>query len=136
MKNNTTKNKTTGTSNAQTALAELNAQIAELQARRVTLADPLKGRYAEMRAELANMETQIRELDPAWKPEPMKPKAETRIVEVLTANGQPMTAEQVGKELAGVFTNWKIKSTLKKRSTGPKAIFAVNDGRYSLKAAA
>jgi hypothetical protein len=47
MKNNTTKSKTTETNNAQSALAELNAQIAELQSRRVTLAEPLKARYAD-----------------------------------------------------------------------------------------
>jgi hypothetical protein len=122
--------------NAQTALAELNAQIAELQQRRVTLSDPLKSRYAEMRTELANMETQIRELDPSWKPEPLKPKAETKIAEILTAKGQPMSADEIIAAVGDAYTPWKVKNTLKKKSTGAKAIFTVNDGRYSLKAAA
>jgi hypothetical protein len=35
-----------------------------------------------------------------------------------------------------MFSPWKVKITLKKKPTGAKAVFAVNDGRYSLKAAA
>jgi hypothetical protein len=134
MKNNT-KNQT-GNKNAQTALVEINAQIAELQSRRVTLAEPLKGRYAELRTELTNMEGQIRELDPAWKPEPMKPKAEIKIAEIITANGSPMSMDEIVAAAGNVFSPWKVKSTLKKKSTGAKAVFAVNDGRYSVKAAA
>src|SRR6185312_6261904 len=128
--------KTTGTRNAQSALAELNAQIAELQSRRVTLAEPLKIRHAEMRVELVDMETQIRELDPSWKPEPTKPKAETKIAEIITANGHPMSMDEIVKAVGNVFTPWKVKSTLKKKSTGAKAVFGLNDGRYSVKVAA
>jgi len=136
MKNNTTKNKTTGNINAQAVLAEINAQMEALNQKRATLAEPLKGRYGELRAELLEMETQIRELDPTWKPEPMKAKAETKISEILTAKGQPMTAEEIVAAVGDVFTPWKVKNTLKKKSTGAKAVFAVNDGKYTVKAAA
>jgi len=136
MKNNTTKNKTTGTNNAQSALAELNAQIAELQSRRVTLSEPLKARYMEVRKELADMETEIRSLDSDWKPEPMKPKAETKIAEVIAAHGSPMSADEIVAAVSGVFNSWKTKSVLKKRSTGPKSVFALVDGKYTVKAAA
>jgi len=136
MKNNTSKNKTTGINNAQSALAELNAQIAELQSRRVTLAEPLKARYAQLRTELADMEAEIRGLDPVWRSEPMKPKAEAKIAEILTAHGAPMAADEIIQAVGNVFTPWKVKNTLKKKSTGAKAAFSLNDGRYSVKAAA
>jgi hypothetical protein len=35
----------------------------------------------------------------------------------------------------GAFSSWKLKATLKKKSTGPKAIFSLADGKYSLKSA-
>jgi hypothetical protein len=131
------KNQTgTGTKNAQTALAEINAQIAVLTQQRVTLAEPLKGRYGELRTELLEMETQIRELDPTWKPEPAKAKAETKISEILTAKGQPMTPEEIVAAVGDLFTPWKVKNTLKKKSTGAKAVFTVADGKYVVKAAA
>jgi hypothetical protein len=138
MKTTTTSQNRTGNGNknAQSALAELNAQIAELQSRRVTLADPLKTRYAEMGAELMALETEIRGLDADWKPEPMKAKAETRITEILTANGQPMTAEEIIAAVGDAFTPWKTKNVLKKRSTGAKAVFTLADGKYTVKAAA
>jgi hypothetical protein len=133
----TSKNKTgNGNKNAQVVLAEINAQIEALNQKRVTLAQPLKDRYTEMRGEMTALETEIRSLDAAWKPEPMKPKAEARIAEVIRAQGGPMSAEEITKELAGVFTNWKIKNVLKRKSTGAKAVFTLNDGRYSLKAVA
>ena len=135
MKNNTTKTKTTGTTNAQSALAEIEAQIAALNVQKATLAEPMKQRYAQLRGELLTLEATVKELDPNWKPEPMKPKAEIRIAEVITAKG-PLSADEIIKELAGTFNSWKIKNTLKKRSQGAKAIFAVNDGRYSVKSAA
>ncbi len=135
MKNNTKTNKTTGTTNAQSALADIEAQIAALNAKKATLAEPMKQRWAELRTELLSLESTVKELDPAWSPEPLKPKAEAKISEIISAKG-PLTADEIIKELAGTFNSWKTKSTLKKRSTGPKAIFAVNDGRYSLKAAA
>jgi|SRR6185312_9089331 len=126
--------KTTGTRNAQSALAELNAQIAELQSRRVTLAEPLKIRHAEMRVELVDMETQIRELDPTWKPEPAKPKAETKIAEIITANGSPMSMDEIVAAVGNLFTSWKVKTTLKKKSIGAKAVFTLADGKYTVKA--
>jgi len=134
---NISKNKTgNGNQNAQSALADINRQIEELTKQRVTLAEPLKGRFGELRVELLEMETQIRELDPTWKPEPTKAKAETKIAEIITANGKPMTAEEIVAAVGDVFTPWKVKNTLKKKSTGAKAVFAVNDGKYTVKAAA
>jgi len=135
MKNNTTKNKTTGTNNAQSALADINAQIAELQQKRVALAEPLKSRYAELRTEMTELATEISNLDPVWKSEPMKPKAETKIAEILTAHGAPMAVDEIIQAVGNVFTPWKVKNTLKKKSTGAKAVFTLADGKYSLKAA-
>src|SRR5579859_128666 len=125
-----TKNKN---KNAQSALADINAQIAELQQKRVALAEPLKSRYTELRTELAVVETEIRNLDPVWKPEPTKPKAEAKIGEVLTANGSPMAVEEIVQAVGNVFTPWKVKNTLKKKSTGAKAVFAFADGKYTVK---
>jgi hypothetical protein len=124
-----------GHKNAQTALADINAKIVELQQQRIGLAQPLKDRYAELRGELLETETQIRDLDPAWKPAPLKPRADEKIREILIANGGPMSAEEIVKAVGGVFSPWKTKNVLKKRSTGAKAIFALVDGKYSLKAA-
>jgi hypothetical protein len=136
MKTNTKTNKTTGTSNAQAALAEINAQIEMLNQKRVTLAQPLKDRYVEMRGELVALETEIHSLDAAWKPEPMKPKAETKIAEIITAHGGSMTPEEIIQAVGDLFTPWKVKNTLKKKSTGAKALFTLADGKYGLKAAA
>jgi len=47
-----------------------------------------------------------------------------------------MTAEEIIQAVGGVFSAWKVKSTLKKRSTGAKAVFSLVDGRYSVKQAA
>ena len=90
--------KTMGTENKQVAvtLAKINEQIATLQTKRAGLAEPLKLHYADLRTQLAETETQLRELDPAWKPASLKPKAEARIVEILTANEEPMTADEMG----------------------------------------
>lgn len=132
---NTSKN--TGTGNKpQQVLAEINAKIAELQQQRVGLAEPLKDRYAEIAKELTDTANQIRELDPTWKPEPLKPRAEAKITEILTANERPMTADEILKEVGNLFTPWKVKNTLKKKSTGAKAVFTLIDGRYSVKATA
>lgn len=125
--------KKTGNNNAAATLATINAQIESLKQQRIGLAQPLKDRYAEIRGDLLTTETQIRDLDPTWKPEPMKPKAETTIAEILTAKGQPMTAEEIVQAVGDVFTPWKVKNTLKKKSTGAKAVFAVNDGKYTVK---
>src|SRR6185369_11265606 len=127
--------KTTGTVNnkPQQALAEINTKIAQLQQQRVGLAQPLKDRYAELTKELANMAGQIKELDASWKEASLRPKADAKIVEILTANEKPMSVDEIIKAVGDVFSPWKVKSTLKKKSAGAKAIFAVNDGRYSLK---
>src|SRR5690348_10728523 len=120
---NTSKNTGTVNKNAQTALADINAQITALQQQRVSLAHPLKDRYADLTKELADMGSQIRELDPSWKPGSLRPKADAKIVEILTASEKPLTADEIIKEVGGVFSPWKVKSTLKKRSTGAKAVF-------------
>ena len=132
MKNTAAK---TGTKTATAALAQINAEIEALNQKRIGLAEPLKIRYAELRDELTEVATEITSLDNNWKPEPMKPKAETKIAEVITAHGSPMTADEIVAAVSGVFNSWKTKSVLKKRSTGPKAVFTLVDGRYSLKAA-
>ena len=128
--------KKTGTKNAQSALAEINSQIAELQQQRVSLAEPLKSRYVELRTEMSDLATEITSLDPGWKPEPMKPKAESRITEIIKANGSPMTAEEIIQAVNGMFTSWKVKNVLRKKSSGAKAVFGLADGKYSVKAAA
>jgi len=133
----TSQNRTgTGNKNAQSALAEINAQIEALTKQRVTLAEPLKVRYAELRAEVVQMASQIAELDPTWKPEPMKPKAETRITEILSANRQPMDVDAIIAAVGDAFTPWKVKNTLKKRSQGAKAVFTFTDGKYVVRAVA
>jgi hypothetical protein len=132
MKNDTKKS---GAKTATTALADINAQIEALNQKRIGLAEPLKTRYAELRTELADMEAEIRSLDNNWKPEPMRPKAETKIAEVISAHGSSMTADEIVAAVSGVFNSWKTKSVLKKRSTGPKAVFTLVDGKYSLKVA-
>lgn len=130
------RNKTGNRNSAQAALADINAKIVELQQQRIGLAQPLKDRYAELRGELLETETQIRDLDPTWKPAPLKPRADEKIREIIIANGdKPMSAEEIVKAVGDGFTPWKIKNTLKKKSTGAKAIFALVDGKYSLKAA-
>jgi len=131
---NDTKKTGTGNKNAQSALADINAQIEALKFQKTSLAEPMKQRYAELRKELADMETEIRTLDGNWRPEPMKPKAETKIAEIITAHGSPMTADEIVAAVADVFSSWKTKSVLKKRSTGPKAVFTFADGKYSVKA--
>jgi uncharacterized protein (DUF342 family) len=130
---NTSKNKT-GT-NAAATLANINSQIEELKNQRIGLAEPLKTRYAELRSELVATERQIKELDETWKPQ-SKARADEKIREIITANGQPMTEAEIVQALTGVFTPWKIKNTLKKKSQGAKAVFTVVDGKYSVKAAA
>jgi uncharacterized protein YukE len=135
MKNNT-QNKTGNRNTAQATLAEINAKIAELNQRRIGLAEPLKNRYAELMGELNETGKQIRELDPTWKPASLKPKADTKIAEIITAHGKPMTAEEIIQAVADVFTPWKVKNTLKKKSTGTKATLVLNDGKFTVKATA
>jgi hypothetical protein len=55
---------------------------------------------------------------------------------ILTANGGPMTADEIVAAVGDTFTPWKVKNTLKKKSSGPKAVFTVADGKFSVKAAA
>lgn len=114
------KNKTGNGNNATAELARINNQIEALNQQRVALAQPLKNRFLEMRGELVALETEIRGLDADWKPEPMKPKAETKIAELLTANEQPMGVEEIVKAVGGLFTPWKIKNVLKKTQHRPK----------------
>lgn len=130
---NTSKQKTGN--NAAATLANINAQIESLKQQRIGLAQPLKDRYAEIRGELLTMETQIRELDPSWKSVPLKPKAETKIAEILTAKG-PLMVEEIVAAVGDVFTPWKVKNTLKKKSTGAKAVFTLADGKYAVRATA
>jgi hypothetical protein len=112
----------------QASLAELNAKILELQQRRVALAQPLKDRYAELRTELVDTERQIRELDETWKAEPLKPRAEAKIAEILQAKGRSMTEAEIMAALGNLFTKYKVKKTLEKR-------FSVDaGGKYSVKA--
>ena len=133
MKNNT-QNKTGNRNTAQATLAEINAKIAELNQRRIGLAEPLKNRYAELLGELNETARQIKELDGTWKPASLKPKADTKIAEIITAHGKPMTAEEIIQAVGDVFTPWKVKNTLKKKSTGAKATLIVNDGKFAVKA--
>jgi hypothetical protein len=127
------KNKTGNGNNAQSELAAINAQIEALKGQRITLAEPLKSRWTELRGELVEMEAQIRELDPSWKPVSLRPKADDKIMEIL-AKGQPMAVEEIIQTVGSLFTPWKVKNVLKKKSTGAKAVFAVNDGKYMVKA--
>ena len=127
--------KTTGTKNATAQLADLNAQIEALKKQKTSLAEPMKARHAELRSELLQVENEIGELDPSWKPSSLRPKADDKITEILTAHREPMTVEAIIQAVGNIFTPWKVKSVLKKRSTGAKAIFALADGKYSLKAA-
>jgi len=127
MKTTNDKNKT-GNNNATATLANINAQIEALKQQRIGLAEPLKTRYTELSGELLTMETQIRELDPTWKPASLKPKADVKIAEIITANGSPMTEAEIVAAVGGVFTKWKVKQVLKKRFT------AGADGKFSVKA--
>ena len=103
-----TDNKSKNRNSAQAALAEINQKIAELNQRRVGLAEPLKIRYAEIKSELLETERQIKDLDETWKPTPLKPKADTKIAETITAHGKPMSAEEIIKAVGNVFTPWKV----------------------------
>src|ERR1700739_1133740 len=123
--------KNTGTKTATAQLADLNAQIEALKQQKTTLAEPLKARHGELRSELLQVETEIRELDPSWKPAGRQ-KAEEKIAEIIKAHGSPMTVEEIGQAVNGALSAYKLKTTLKKKSGGPKAVFSFNDGRYFL----
>ena len=127
---NDTKNKTgNGTKNAQSALADINSQIEALNKQRIGLAEPLKARHAEMTGELLALEIEVKELDPSWRPTSLRPKADDKITEIITANGGPMTEAEILTAIGNTLTKWKVKQTLKKR-------FAVDTaGNYSIKTA-
>jgi hypothetical protein len=133
MKNDT--KKTGSGKNATAQLAELNAQIEQLKLQKTSLAEPMKERHSELRSELLQVEAEISELDPTWKPASLRPKVDDKITEILTTNGQPMTVESIAEAMGSAFSLWKIKNVLKKKSTGAKAVFSLADGKYSLKAA-
>jgi hypothetical protein len=132
MKNDT---KNTGTKTATAALADINAQIESLKQQRIGLAEPLKARYTELMGELLAVETEVKDLDPTWKPVSLRPKAEDKITQILKAKGEPMAVKAIIEAVGNIFSPWKLKSVLKKRSTGAKAIFILADGKYTLKAA-
>jgi len=95
----------------------------------------LKQRRIELATEILQVEADILELDPTWKPASLRPKVDDKITEILTTDGSPMTVESIIEAVGSVFSPWKIKNILKKKSTGPKAVFTLADGKYSLKAA-
>jgi hypothetical protein len=113
----------------------LNQQIEELKVQKTALAEPLKQRRIELATEILQVEADILELDPTWKPASLRPKVDDKITEILTTDGSPMTVESIIEAVGSVFSPWKIKNILKKKSTGPKAVFTLADGKYSLKAA-
>ena len=121
--------KTNGTENKQVAvkLAKINEQIATLQQQRAGLSEPLKLHYAELRKQLADTETQIRDLDATWKPAPLKPKAQDKIREIVAANGGPMTETEIFAATKDLFTKYKVRQSLKKHFTADAA------GKYSPK---
>ena len=122
-----TRNKTGNGNNATVALAKINAKIAELQNQRIGLAQPLIEKHSQMRAELTQIEMQIRDLNPTWRPTPSKPRAEEKIREIISANGDPMTEAEILKAVGSMFTKYKVRQTLKKR-------FAVDAaGKFSVK---
>jgi len=47
-----------------------------------------------------------------------------------------MAVDEIIQAVGNVFTPWKVKNTLKKKSTGAKAVFTLADGKYTVKAAA
>ena len=126
MKTTTSKVKN-GTNNAQVALADLNKQIQALHEQRIGLAEPLKARFGELRAEMQETQNQIRELDPSWKPASLNPKADDKIRELTAANG-PMTEAEILAAVGDTFTKWKVKTVLKKKFSADAG------GKYSPKA--
>lgn len=134
-KNMKTDTKSKNGNSATAALAKINSQIESLNQQRIGLAEPLKTRYGELRGELLALETEVKALDPTWKPASLRPRADDKIMEVLTAHDSPMTVEQIIQAVGNTFSPWKTKNVLRKRSTGPKAIFTLVDGnKYAVKA--
>jgi hypothetical protein len=118
--------KKTETKNATAQLADLNAQIEALKQQKTSLAEPMKARHAELRSELLQVETEIRELDSSWKPASLRPKAEDKITEIL-AKG-PMTIEEISQAVNGAFSAWKLKSVLKSHRRFPMCSAQCDDG--------
>ena len=127
--------KNTGTKNATAALADINAQIEALKQQRIGLSEPLKARHTELTGELLALEIEVKELDPTWKPVSLRPKVDDKISEILTASREPMTVDAIVQAVGNLFSPWKIKNVLKKKSTGAKAVFTSADGKYALKPA-
>ncbi|MGA9452723.1 MAG: hypothetical protein WBW41_15425 [Verrucomicrobiia bacterium] len=131
----TTDTKSKNGNNATATLARINSQIEELNQQRIGLAEPLKTLHSDLQTEIMEIQKQIRDLDPSWKPASLRPRADDKILEILASHDSPMTVEQIIQAVGSVFSPWKIKNTLKKRSTGPRAVFAMVDGKYSVRAA-
>jgi len=112
--------------NAVAALAEIDAQIQELNRKKLEFAEPLKLRFMELHGELLTVGNQIRELDSNWTPPSLKPKADEQIRELISANG-PQTESEIVKALGDTFTKWKLKQALQKKFTADSA------GRFSPK---
>ncbi len=112
--------------NAQATLAQINAEIEILNQKRISLAEPLKIRYAELRTELTETEIQIRDLDSTWKPAPTKPKGDEIIRQIISKNGAPMSEAEIIAAVGVTFTKWKTRQILKKK-------FKMDDkGKYSV----
>lgn len=62
-------------------------------------AEPMKARHAELCSELIQVETEIRELDPSWKPASLRPKIDDKIRELLVAG--PMAVESIIAAVGG-----------------------------------
>ena len=121
MKNTSTIN---GTENKQVAvkLAKLNEQIAALQQQRAGLSEPLKLHYAELRKQLADTETQIRDLDATGKPAPLTPRAVDKIREIIAANGAPMTEAEILKAVSTSRISARALSASSRRSLSSNTI--------------
>ena len=128
-----TKKTGNGTKTANAQLADLNRQIEQLKIQKTALAEPMKQRHTELCSEILQVETEIRELDPTWRPASLRPKVDDKIREILVAG--PMAVESIIAAVGNAASSWKVKNILKKKSTGAKAIFTLADGKYSLKAA-
>ena len=116
----------TGNTNATATLANINAQIEALKLKRAGLALPLKAHFDSLRSELVATETQIRELDPSWKPASLRPRPDDKIKALISA--KPMTEAEIVKALGDTFGRWKVKQALKKRFTADAA------GKFTVKA--
>jgi hypothetical protein len=53
----------------------------------------------------------------------------------IQSGASKQQAFAMAQAVGSLFSAWKVKNVLKKRSSGAKAMFTVNDGKYSLKSA-